>query len=105
MPNELPGSGFRRIETGDASTYFWMMEFSLRPKELAEIARTLAHQGAEFIGFQDGPRGRLFLFLDVFTRTTLAVRESEASIEAVLHRLQESRNSYGSSAACSANES
>jgi len=72
------------------------MEFPPLRKEFAEIAETLAREGAEFIGFQDSPRGRLFLFSDIFTGTTLALVEFEVCPEAVSRRLQESRNSRAS---------
>ena len=58
---------------------------------VAEITETIAAQGAEFTGLQDGPRGTLVLFMDATTRTTLALPWLEVSAEAIARRLEESR--------------
>jgi hypothetical protein len=50
--------------------------------------------GVLFQGIQQGPRGAVVLFHDPETSSTLAVRESEFSHAAVLHRLGESRGEF-----------
>ena len=60
-------------------------------RRLAAIAETIQAQGADFTGLQDTPGGRLVLFTDAVTRTTLALPECEVSAEAVARRLDEAR--------------
>jgi hypothetical protein len=60
----------------------------------AEIAETIEAQGAEFTGLQDAPKGRLVLFIDAVTRTTLALPECEVSAEAIARRLRDSRKQH-----------
>lgn len=64
--------------------------------EAVHAVRIISAQGAEFRGIQESPRGRLVIFTDAVTRTTLALRESELSAESVSQRLKESRESYAS---------
>lgn len=59
--------------------------------DLAEIGRQITEEGAEFRGMQEGPCGRLVLFDDPLSRTTLALAESDFSVEALRRRLLKSR--------------
>jgi len=58
------------------------------PSRYAEI---IDAAGAEFQGIQNGPRGALILFADPNSRSTLAVAESDFTLEAVVHKLEEIR--------------
>jgi hypothetical protein len=61
---------------------------------MQEYVSVLAACGVTFRGIQRGPREAFILFHDPGTSSTLAVRESEFSHAAVLHRLNESRSEF-----------
>jgi hypothetical protein len=69
------------------------MKISERAR-MTELAETIEAQGAEFTGLQDAPRGRLVLFMDALTRTTLALPECDVSDAAIARCLQESRRRH-----------
>jgi len=62
--------------------------------DLSEVMRLIAEQGAKFCGIQESPRGRLILFNDPVSGTTMALAEPEFSAEALELRIVASRRAF-----------